>query len=227
MRGRSSENSSLGYRPDSRSRTLLIRSSEISAKFAHRRTRSVTSRTEHSSTAARCATICCASTSSGLRRYCVVSIAPSIMRRVTTAASSRSPRCFGKIDPRDGSPTWCPARPMRCNPRLTAPGDSTWMTKSTAPMSMPSSSDEVATMARRSPRFNWSSMTTRCSRASDPWCALTSSSTINPDSASTMPGTPSSTASSLSLAASRSAARRALQKMIVVRLARMRLRISG
>ena len=90
-------------------------------------------------------------------------------------------------------------------------------------MSMPSSSDDVATIARSSPRLSWSSITTRCSRASEPWCALTSSSTIRPVSGSTMPGTPSSTASSLSFAARRSAARRALQKMIVDRLARMRL----
>ena len=41
------------------------------------------------------ATICCASTSSGLRRKRVDSMSPSIIRRTTTAASSRSPRCFG------------------------------------------------------------------------------------------------------------------------------------
>ena len=51
------------------------------------------------------------------------------------------PRCFGKSLPSLGSPTWWPARPMRCSPRATAPGDSTWMTRSTAPMSMPSSSE--------------------------------------------------------------------------------------
>ena len=38
-------------------------------------------------------------------------------------------------------PTWWPARPMRCSPRETAPGDSTCTTRSTAPMSMPSSSE--------------------------------------------------------------------------------------
>jgi hypothetical protein len=42
----------------------------------------------------------------------------------------------------------CPARPMRCRPDDTAPGDSTSTTRSTAPMSMPSSSELVATMAR-------------------------------------------------------------------------------
>jgi hypothetical protein len=48
----------------------------------------------------------------------------------------------------EGSPTWWPARPMRCRPRLTAPGEETCTTRSTAPMSMPSSSDEVATSPR-------------------------------------------------------------------------------
>ena len=121
------------------------------------------------------ATICWASTSSGLRMYRECSISPSSMRRATTAASTRSPRCLGKIVPLLGSPTECPARPMRCRPRLTAPGDSTWMTRSTAPMSMPSSSDDVATIAFSSPRLSWSSTITRCSRASEPWWACTSS----------------------------------------------------
>ena len=39
------------------------------------------------------------------------------MRSTTTAASTRSPRCFGNTLPRLGSPTWWPARPMRCRPR--------------------------------------------------------------------------------------------------------------
>ena len=44
------------------------------------------------------ATSCWASTSSGLRGMTVVSIAPSCIRWTTTAASSRSPRNFGKSD---------------------------------------------------------------------------------------------------------------------------------
>ena len=43
------------------------------------------------------ATICWARTSSGLRGMRVVSIAPSCIRRVTIAHSSRSPRYFGKM----------------------------------------------------------------------------------------------------------------------------------
>ena len=45
------------------------------------------------------ATSCWARTSSGLRGIVVASIAPSCIRRVTTATSSRSPRYFGKMTP--------------------------------------------------------------------------------------------------------------------------------
>ncbi len=67
IRGRSSPNSSLGYRPASRSSTLTNRSSVRSAKPAHRRTSVERSSTEQGATAT-WATICCARTSSGLRR---------------------------------------------------------------------------------------------------------------------------------------------------------------
>ena len=51
------------------------------------------------------ATICCASTSSGLRGTTVVSIAPSRIRLATTVHSSRSARNFGKMRPFEVSPT--------------------------------------------------------------------------------------------------------------------------
>ncbi len=141
------------------------------------------------------------------------------MRWTTTAASSRSWRCLGNSLPRLGSPTWWPARPMRCRPRLTAPGDSTWTTRSTAPMSMPSSRLDVATRPRRRPDLSSSSICSRRSRDRDPWWALTSSS----DSAGSE--VPSASAarlapschSSLSRVASRSDRRRALTKMSVER----------
>ena len=56
----------------------------------------------------RSATICCASTSSGLRGIRVSSIAPSSIRFATTAHSSRSARNLGKIRPFDGSSSRCP-----------------------------------------------------------------------------------------------------------------------
>ncbi len=186
------------------SRTARYTSFESSANGAACRTVSRSSSTPRSSTA-HIATSCCASTSSGLRRYRVCSISPASIRSATTAASSRSPRNFGKIRPRDGSPTWWPARPIRWSPLATDPGDSTWITRSTAPMSMPSSREDVATIPRSRPSFSASSTSRRCSRASEPWCARTRS----------------SSASSLRLAASRSARRRAFVKTIVDRCARI------
>ena len=93
---------------------------------------------------------------------------------------------------------------MRCMPLATDGGASIWMTRSIAPMSIPSSSDEVATRPRICPAFSLSSISIRCGRASEPWCARTS-------------GSP---ASSLTAAASRSATRRLLTKMSVERCAR-------
>ena len=112
------------------------------------------------------ATICCASTSSGLRGTTVVSISPSRMRLATTAHSSRSARNFGKIRPFEVSPTLWPARPMRWSPAVTDFGDSTRSTRSTAPMSIPSSRLDVATRHGIRPAFRSSSITIRCSRAS-------------------------------------------------------------
>ncbi len=83
---------------------------------------------------------------------------------------------MGKIRPRLTSPTEWPARPIRCRPRATDLGDSTWMTRSTAPMSIPSSRLEVATRHGSSPALSISSTTVRSSRASEPWCERASSS---------------------------------------------------
>ena len=94
---------------------------------------------------------------------------------------------------------------MRCIPLAIDGGASIWMTRSIAPMSMPSSSDDVATSAGSFPDFSASSISMRCERAMDPWCACTS---VSP-------------ASSLSAAAMRSASRRELTKMSVERCARI------
>ena len=157
------------------------------------------------------ATSCWARTSSGFRGSVVDSIAPSCMPLTTTAVSRRSPRYLGKMTPLEGSPTWCPARPMRWRPRATDVGLSTWMTRSTAPMSMPSSRLLVATSAGRRPALSSSSIRRRCSRAMLPWWALTSS----------------SPASSLRRWARRSASRRLLVNTIVLRCCRISSRIRG
>ncbi len=65
--------------------------------------------------------------------------------------------------PRETSPSEWPARPTRCSPRLTDFGDSTWITRSTAPMSIPSSREEVATRHGSCPDFSISSTTSRSS----------------------------------------------------------------
>ena len=133
------------------------------------------------------------------------------MRWATTAASTRSPRNFGKMRPRDGSPTWWPARPMRWSPLATDAGDSTCTTRSMAPMSIPSSRLLVATRAGSLPALRASSISSRCSRATEPWWARTRS----------------SPASSLRRAASRSASRRELTKISVDRCERMRSSRTG
>ena len=71
-------------------------------------------------------------------------------------------------------------------------------------MSMPSSSDEVATSAGSWPDFSMSSISTRCSRAIEPWWARATS----------------ASASSFRRLATRSAARRLLTKTSVERCAR-------
>ena len=174
------------------------------------------------------ATICWASTSSALRGTTVGSISPSCMRRATTAHSSRSPRNLGKMRPRLTSPTPWPARPMRCRPRATDLGDSICSTRSTAPMSMPSSSELVATRHGSSPALSSSSTLVRSSRASEPWCARAISSGAAPrvGSASATPCA-CAEASSLRRSATRSAARRLLTNTIVELCSRTSLQQLG
>ena len=203
MRGRSSANSSEGYRPDSMSSTPSRALRGSSAKGAARRTTSSSRSTGQSSMAAM-ATTCCARTSSGFRGYRRDSMAPARIRSTTTAHSTRSPRNFGNRTPRLGSPTLWPDRPTRCMPLATEGGGSTWITRSTAAMSIPSSSELVATTAGRRPCFSASSIWSRCSRLTDPWWALAIS----------------SPASSFSLAVRRSASRLELAKTMVERWAR-------
>ena len=121
------------------------------------------------------------------------------MAFATAAQATRSPRNLGKITPSLTASMRWPPRPMRCSPLATDGGASICTTRSMAPMSMPSSSDEVATSARRPPLFRRSSISTRCARAIEPWCDRTS---VSP-------------ASSLSAPASRSARRRLLTKISV------------
>ena len=205
------------------SSTFSSCSRESSWKGSEAVTSRSTSSTSHSSSA-HIDTRCCARTSSGLRGITVSSISPSRIRFATTAHSRRSARNLGKIRPIDTSSMLCPARPIRCSPRVTDFGDSTWITRSTAPMSMPSSSDEVATRQGSCPDFRSSSTTWRSSWASEPWWArATSTGASTVDRGSRCPAcsvagsscSGSSLASSFSRFARRSAPRRLLTKMIV------------
>ena len=91
-------------------------------------------------------------------------------------------------------------RPTRWRNVAMLRGEPTWHTSSTGPMSMPSSSDAVATRARRSPARR--RLSTRYRRSFDrlPWCAATAPSPRR----------------SPSWCASRSARRRVLTNTIVV-----------
>jgi ATP-dependent Lhr-like helicase len=98
-------NSSLGYRPDSMSRTASRTARDNVANGAARWARARRSGTVHSSIAT-IATICWARTSSGFEGTCSSSIRPSRIRSTTTAVCSRSPRYLGNRTPRETAPTW-------------------------------------------------------------------------------------------------------------------------
>ena len=84
-------------------------------------------------------------------------------------------------------------------------------------MSMPSSSDEVATTQGRRPAFRSSSMPTRCSRATDPWWARATTTSWASSGSAPAWSAARSVASSFRWLHSRSASRRELQNTIVDR----------
>ncbi len=128
------------------------------------------------------------------------------MLDAAAAHATRSWRCLGRSTPFGTPPTPWHARPMRCSPEATLSGASSCTTRSTSPMSIPSSRDDVATMARSSPRFRRDSRTARFSRAREPWWARAVSSPVM----------------SFTAVAMRSAMRRLFTKTIVDRCARTR-----
>src|SRR5438105_2871273 len=70
-------------------------------------------------------------------------------------------------------PRLCSARPTRCRRAAIERVDPSWQTRSTDPMSMPSSSDAVATSALSSPRFRRFSASSRNLAERLPWCEVT------------------------------------------------------
>ena len=117
------------------------------------------------------ATVCWARMSSGFAGTKSRSILPASIRSTVMVVCTRSARCLGNSTPWEISPTWCPARPTRCSPLATDGGDSTCTTRSTAPMSMPSSREDVATTQRSRPDFRSSSIRARWSLETEPWWA--------------------------------------------------------
>ena len=99
------------------------------------------------------------------------SMSRAAIAEATTAASRKSWAWVGNRSPRLTSPTRCPARPTRCSADAIDGGDCTSTTWSRSPMSMPISSEFVATMAFSSPSFRRRSTSVRISRARDPWWA--------------------------------------------------------
>ena len=146
------------------------------------------------------ATVCCASTSSGCGSITSRSSSPSFTALTSAAHSTRSSRERGKSRPLGVPRTVCPERPTRCRNVEIQRGEPIWHTRSTCPMSMPSSSDAVATSAFRLPARSRSSASRRASLERLPWCAVTASSPRR----------------SVSRAARRSAIRRVLTKTRVV-----------
>ena len=126
-----------------------------------------------SDSAATAAMICWARTSSGASGIVTRSSWPARMERTTAAASISSSPLVTTIRPFEVRESRWPARPTRCSAAATLRGDCTWTTRSMAPTSMPSSSEDVATSARSSPAFSRFSASSRARRESEPWWAAT------------------------------------------------------
>ena len=103
----------------------------------------------------------------------MVSRWPARSPRTSAAQSRSSSRLMGKKRAFGVAPLQWPERPARCNATWSAPGLPSCTTRSTVPMSMPSSSDAVATMAWSDPDLSRSSASSRRARERLPWWAAT------------------------------------------------------
>ncbi len=89
--------------------------------------------------------------SSGRGASLTVSRFPARTATSSAAHSTSSSRVRGNSRPFGVPPRLWLERPTRCRKVAMLRGEPIWHTSSTGPMSMPSSSDAVATSARRSP----------------------------------------------------------------------------
>ncbi len=174
MRGSSSEARSDGYFPESMASTSS-NAALVRRWYGYARLTSAKSSSTLQSSTDTHATITCASTSSAFCGTTVGSTSPSRMAPTIAAISTRSSRNVGTSTPRLVCSSECPARPTRCKPADTRFGDWSWITRSTDPMSIPSSSELVATSAGSSPALSARSRPSRRSRASEPWYGWASS----------------------------------------------------
>ena len=107
------------------------------------------------SSAETAATICCARISIGFSGICRASNSPRPNVDCMIARHSiSSSRVRGNNRPFGSPPRRCSARPTRCRQAAIERVGPSWQTSCTAPMSMPNSSDDVATNARNSPCFS-------------------------------------------------------------------------
>ena len=83
---------------------------------------------------------------------------------VMAVHSTRSSSDSGNKRPFGVAPTACPERPTRCTNAEMERGEPSWQTRSTSPISIPSSSEAVATSALSFPDFNLCSARSRCLR---------------------------------------------------------------
>jgi hypothetical protein len=97
------------------------------------------------------------------------------MQSSSAAHSTSSSRDCGNSRAFGTPPTAWPERPARCRKVAMARGEPSWQTRSTSPMSSPSSSEAVATSTFSSPRFRRCSASSRVSFDRLPWCAATAS----------------------------------------------------
>ena len=120
------------------------------------------------SSIAAAATVCWASTSKGVHGMVSVSMSPERMHSMLAAVPMICSRVIRVEQCMRDSPTLWSARPTRCNPEDTDNGGAIWMTRSTEPMSMPSSRLDVATTQRNWPRLSCSSICLRRSLETEP-----------------------------------------------------------
>ena len=109
-----------------------------------------------------------------------MSSSPARIFFTKAACSNKSSRVVAKRRPLGMAPRQWPARPTRCMATATARVLAIWQTRSMSPMSIPSSSEAVATRILISPDFRRCSASRRSSRESEPWWAATCSSPRRP-----------------------------------------------